>query len=159
MAALKNELHQSRGFESPEQEAYLNLQRSAGMLSGPFVRLFKAEGLSSSQFNILRILRGQGDGGLACSAIGQRMVNRDPDVTRRVDRLLKQGLVERSRSPQDRRVVLISITASGREVLARMDEKVSGLHKQVLGHLSRAELSELNRLLVKARHPEGEDKP
>ena len=159
MAALKNELQQKKGFQSPEQEAYLNLQRSAGMLIGPFIRLFKSEGLSSSQFNILRILRGQEGEGLACSAISQRMVNRDPDVTRRVDRLVKEGLVERSRSSRDRRVVLISITGKGREILTRLDGQVGDLHKQALGHLTRAELKELNRLLVKARHPEGEDKP
>jgi DNA-binding MarR family transcriptional regulator len=157
MAALRNELQQKRDFDSPEQEAYLNLQRSAGILNGPFVRLFKEAGLSQSQYNILRILRGQDEQGLSCSAISHRMVNRDPDVTRRVDRLLAQGLVERTRSPEDRRVVLISITAGGLELLAGLDEQVKDLHREVLGHLTRDELNELNRLLVKARHPEGEE--
>lgn len=154
MASLKSELMQNRDFESLEQEAFLNLQRTAGSVTGPFLKLFKKNRLSISLYNILRILRGQDGVGLACSHIGERMVTRDPDVTRLVDKLLRLGLVQRHRSDQDRRVVLISITDEGRDLLARLDGPVRDLNKQALGHLTRDELAELNRLLVKARQPE-----
>lgn len=157
MASLRSELHQNRDFESLEQEAYLNLQRTVGVINGPFLQLFKANQLRPSQYNILRILRGQEGQGLACSHIGERMVTRDPDVTRLVDKLLKMGLVRRVRSDSDRRVVLISITDEGQNLLAEMDDPVRELHHAALGHLTGVELEELNRLLVKARHPdEGE---
>lgn len=154
MAALKSELQQNRDFDSLEQETYLNLQRTAGIVHGPFFKLFKASGLRPSLYNILRILRGQGEQGLACSHIGERMVTRDPDVTRLVDKLLKMGLVQRVRSAADRRVVLISITPRGLELLAELEGPLAELHSQALGHLTPAELEELNRLLVKARHPD-----
>lgn len=159
MAALKSELQQNRDFESLEQETYLNLQRTAGVVHGPFFKLFKAHDLRPSLYNILRILRGQQGKGLACSHIGERMVTRDPDVTRLVDKLLQMGLVQRVRSHADRRVVLISITARGLELLAELDAPLAVLHRRSLGHMSPAELEELNRLLVKARHPDqGEER-
>lgn len=154
MASLKLELMQNRDFESPEQEAILNLQRTAAHLAGPFLKLFKNKSLSPSLYNILRILRGQEGQGLPCSLIGERMVTRVPDVTRLVDKLLAQGLVGRHRSTTDRRVVLISITAKGRALLADFDTPLGELNIQALGHLTRGELQELNRLLVKARHPD-----
>jgi DNA-binding MarR family transcriptional regulator len=154
MADLKSELKQTRDFESLEQEAALNIQRTASQISGPYDRLFKDTGLSGGLYNILRILRGQKGGGLACSHIGERMVTRDPDVTRLTDKLLKMGLVSRDRSTTDRRVVLISLTTEGNRVLAKLDQPISELNKRVLGHLSRTELKELNRLLVKARNQE-----
>lgn len=154
MASLKSELQQNRDFESLEQETYLNLQRTAGILDGPFVKLFKENELRPSLYNILRILRGQRGRGLACSHIGERMVSRDPDVTRLIDKLLTLGLVQRVRSETDRRVVLISITPAGMDLLARLDDAVSNLHHAALGHLTRGELEELNRLLVKARRPD-----
>lgn len=151
MASLKSELMQNRDFESLEQEAYLNLQRTAASLNGPFIKLFKKYELSASLYNILRILRGQDGSGLACSHISERMVTRDPDVTRLVDKLLKLGLVHRHRSDHDRRVVLISITEEGRDLLAKLDMPTRELNSRTLGHLTRDELKDLNRLLVKAR--------
>lgn len=151
MAALKNELKQTRGFQSPEQEAFLNLQRTNSLLISPFVRKVKEFGLSLPLYNILRILRGQRGQGLSCGQISERMVTRDPDVTRLIDRLEKRGLVERERSTSDRRVVLISIHQDGLDLLEKLDEPMSALHRESLGHLSRADLKELNRLLVLAR--------
>lgn len=151
MAALKNELKQTRGFQSLEQEAFLNLQRTNSLLAGPFVRKLKEFGLSLPQFNILRILRGQKGNGLSCGQISERMVTRDPDVTRLIDRLEKAGLVERVRSTSDRRVVLTSIGPQGLDLLEKLDGPVSALHKESLGHLSRSDLKDLNRLLVLAR--------
>ena len=154
MAALKSELQQSKDFESLEQEAVLNLQRTASIISGPYEKLFKANNLSSGLYNILRILRGQKGQGLACSHIAERMVSRDPDVTRLTDKLLKMELVQRARSTTDRRVVLISLTRTGEKMLAALDRPVGALHHESLGHLTRDELHELNRLLVKARNRE-----
>lgn len=156
---LKQELRMTRKFSSPEEELNLNLQRTVGLLSRPLLRFLKAHGLSPAQYNILRILRGQTDGQLACRQIGLRMVTRDPDVTRLLDRLEKDGLVGRVRSDTDRRVVRISITKAGRSLLAELDEPMRQIHRDSLGHLTRAEIREMNRLLVKARQPflEGDD--
>ena len=151
MTSLRSELKQIRGFESPEQEAFLNLQRTTSVLSGSFIKTLKDSGLSMPLYNILRILRGQRDGGLSCTHIGDRMVTRDPDVTRLIDRLQRSELVQRHRSTTDRRVVVIAITEKGRELLTRLDDPMLDLHKKSLGHLTRTELKELNRLLVKAR--------
>ena len=153
MASLISELKQSRPFESPEQEAFLNLQRTASFLGGSFMKLLKQNGLSMPLYNILRILRGQQGGGLSCTSISERMVTRDPDVTRLVDRLEKSSLVKRDRSTVDRRVVSISITKEGLNLLSRLKGPMLKLHKDTLGHLTRADLKDLNALLVKARNP------
>ncbi len=150
---LKQELRMTRQFSSPEEELNLNLQRTVGLLSRPMLQFLKKHGLSPAQYNILRILRGQPDGGLPCRQIGLRMVTREPDVTRLLDRLEKDGLVSRERSDTDRRVVTISITKAGRSLLAGLDEPMRVVHKESLGHLTRVEIRELNRLLVKARQP------
>ncbi len=156
---LQQELRMKREFSSPEEELNLNLQRTVGLLSKPVFGLLKAHGLSPAQYNILRILRGQADGRLPCRQIGLRMVTREPDVTRLLDRLEKDGLAQRLRSDADRRVVMISITAAGLRLLASLDEPMRQIHRDSLGHLARAEIRELNRLLVKARQPylEGDD--
>ena len=157
MSRLQLEIKQNRAFASPEQETFLNLVRSAGALSAPFNQLFKDHELSLPQYNVLRILRGHDGVGLSCSQISERMVTRDSDITRLVDRLVKGDLASRRRSESDRRVVLIGITARGRRLLADLEGPVTDAHKSTLGHLSAAELAELNRLLVKARSPESED--
>ena len=156
---LREELRMTRKFSSPEEELNLNLQRTVGLLGKPLFRFLKDHGLSLAQYNILRILRGQPEGRLPCRQIGLRMVTREPDVTRLLDRLEKDGLVERVRSESDRRVVMISITKGGLALLASLDEPMRRIHQHSLGHLTRAEIREMNRLLVKARQPhlEGED--
>ena len=151
MASLKTELKQTRDFESPEQEAFLNLQRTTALLVGPFATRLKEHGLSHSLSHILRILRGQRGNGLSCTEISERMVTRDPDVTRLIDRLEKAELVRRERSTTDRRVVLTSITEAGLALLEGLDSPMLALHRETLGHLSRKDLKDLNRLLVLAR--------
>ncbi len=151
MSDLKKELQQDRGFESLEQETHLNLQRTASELNGPFVRLLKPHALSLPLYNILRILRGQKGEGLSCSGIGERMVTRDSDITRLIDRLVKMELVVRTRSQEDRRVVLTSITEAGLALLAELDESMRELHVRRLAHMTIEEKKELNRLLEKAR--------
>lgn len=155
--ALQSDLKKKHGFDSPEQQAYLNLARTHAQLTGPFARLFREHGLSEATYNILRVLRGvrknpeNGRDALPSGEIGGRLVTRLPDVTRLVDRLVEAGLVERTRGAEDRRVVLARITTQGLSMLRKLDKPVLDLHAQTLGHLTRQELRELNRLLEKAR--------
>lgn len=151
MGALQLELGKRRPFASAEQEAYLNLIRTAAALEGPILTLLKQHALSESTYNVLRILRGSSPGGRTCSQIRRDMVVRVPDVTRLVDRLVKRKLAKRTRSDDDRRVVLVHVTKKGLDLLERLDGPVLEAHEAQLGHLSADELKELNRLLAKAR--------
>jgi DNA-binding MarR family transcriptional regulator len=154
MPSLKDELGKRHAFASPEEEAYLNMLRTVSVLGAGFSPLFKAHGLSEATYNILRILRGHasaGSAGVSCQTIGEQLVSRLPDVTRLVDRLEAAGLVKRSRTAEDRRVVLVGITKKGLSVLAELDRPLSAVNREQLGHMTRAELAELNRLLAKAR--------
>ena len=110
------------------------------------VHVLKAEDLSSTQYNVLRILRGAAEG-LACGEIANRMITRDPDVTRLLDRLEKRGLIARNRETKDRRMVLTRITDKGLELLERMDAPVRQAHVQQLGHLGQKRLDALTELL------------
>jgi DNA-binding MarR family transcriptional regulator len=149
--ALKDEIKRRNAFARPEQEAYLNLLRTGTALFAGFERLFRQAGLSEPQYNVLRILRGAGGQGLPSTEIAGRMITRVPDVTRLVDRLVSAGLVARSRTAADRRVVIVKATKKALDLLAALDGPLVKLHREQLGHLTRAELAELNRLLVKAR--------
>jgi DNA-binding MarR family transcriptional regulator len=156
---LQEELGKKNPFEAPEQEAFLNLARTLDFVSQNFVTLFADHGISGPQYNVLRILRGMGGPGVPSQEIGGRMITRMPDVTRLVDRLVESGLVERTRTKRtrtmnDRRLVLVRLTEAGADLLRKLDVPVLELHRKTLGHLKSAELEELNRLLVKARHPE-----
>lgn len=136
---------------SPEEGAFLDLLRTTDMLSRGLVTILKAEGLSATQYNVLRILRGAPEG-LACGEIASRMITRDPDVTRLLDRLEKRGLVSRCRETKDRRTVLTRITPAGLKLLSRLDGPVQGTHRKQLGHLGRERLRALAELLGVARH-------
>jgi DNA-binding MarR family transcriptional regulator len=151
--SLQHEIRKKRPFEHAEEEAGLNLFRTVDYLRGPTERLFAEHGISDSQYNVLRILRGHGGEGVPCSEIGEQMITRMPDVTRLVDRLEQAKLVERARTAADRRVVLVRLTESGRSLLAKLDGPTRKIQTDTLGHLTRAELQELNRLLVKIRNP------
>ncbi len=151
---LQHELGKKQPFDSESQRAFLNVLRSAADLSGPFDRLFRSMGLSQSGYNALRILRGEGP--CSCHDIGQRLVVRVPDVTRLIDRLVSAGLADRTRSQEDRRVVLVSITDDGRRLLAELDRPVLELHESQLAHMSAADQRELSRLLELARSPSPE---
>src|SRR6266536_5283270 len=110
--SLQAELKQKVPFTSREQEAYLSLLRTADALQSSMESKLKEFGLTGTQYNALRILRGAGADGLPCSEVGERMITRDPDITRLLDRLQKRGLVERARGRGDRRVVYGKITAA-----------------------------------------------
>jgi DNA-binding MarR family transcriptional regulator len=153
-SVLQEELRKKQPFASLEQEACLNLLRTQDHIQQQYARLFQGHGLSEPQYNVLRILRGAGGEGLPCLEVAARMITRMPDITRLVDRLEEAGLAERARTAADRRKVLVRITPAGLARLARLDRPVLDLHKELLGHLSREELAELNRLLVKARRPD-----
>lgn len=154
---LKDEIKKRKPFDSPAEEAYLNLLRTTTELAADFERLFKDAGLSEPQYNVLRILRGAGaDGaGLPCLEVASRMITRVPDITRLVDRLEAAELVERARTREDRRVVLVRITAKGLAAIAPLDGAIAEIHKRQMGHMTRKELDELSRLLVKARRRDG----
>lgn len=134
----------------PEEAAFLNLLRTTDMLSRGLIQVLKTEDLSATQYNVLRILRGAPDG-LPCGEISRRMITRDPDVTRLLDRLEKRGLISRSRETRDRRTVMASITPEGLKLLTRLDEPVQAAHRQSLGHLGRDRLRMLTELLSLAR--------
>ncbi len=134
----------------PEEAAFLDLLRTTDMLSRGLVTVLKTEDLSSTQYNVLRILRGS-PAGLPCGEIANRMITRDPDVTRLLDRLEKRGLISRCRETKDRRTVMARITADGLKLLARLDEPVQSAHHKQLGHLGRERLRELGELLSAAR--------
>src|SRR6266849_4791387 len=118
---LQAELKQKVPFRSREAEAYLSLLRTADALQSQVEAKLKEFGLTGTQYNALRILRGAGAEGLPCSEIGERMITRDPDITRLLDRLQKRGLVDRSRGKQDRRVIYGKITPAGLKLLREMD--------------------------------------
>jgi DNA-binding MarR family transcriptional regulator len=150
MATLQHELKKKRPFESAEQEGVLNILRTGDQFQNRMGRLFREYGLTPSQYNVLRILRGEGQP-LPCLEIADRLIQVVPAITGLIDRLEKEEYVRRERCTEDRRVVYVQITDKGLAVLKQLDEPVTELHRQLLGHLTRGELKELSRLLEKAR--------
>lgn len=140
-----------RPRRSLETDAYVDVQRTADVLARAVSACLRRDDLSPAQYNVLRILRGAGPGGLACGAIAKRMFTRDPDVTRLLDRLEERLLVARTREPGDRRVVRTRVTAGGLRLLARLDEPIARMHAGQLGHLGPGRLRALIRLLALAR--------
>ena len=149
---LQREVKKQRPFDSAEQEALLNVVRTGDRLQIHFTRLFRQHELTPSQYNVLRILRGEGRP-MECMEIAERTVAVVPGITGLIDRLEKAGLVTRQQSQEDRRVYLVTITARGLKLLAGLDEPVLALHRELLGHLTQSELEQLIRLLEKARSP------
>jgi DNA-binding MarR family transcriptional regulator len=154
MKTLTHPGNKPRLIPCPEEITYLELLRTTDMLSRNLSHLLKTEDLSSTQYNVLRILRGAPDG-LPCGEIGNRMITRDPDITRLLDRLEKRGLISRSRETKDRRMVMARITPDGIQLLSRMDEPVREAHRAQLGHLGRERLKALTELLQVARGSAG----
>jgi len=151
MAGLKTEIAQEPPFSSVEEEALLNLLRTADYLHRVFHLKTRAWGVTSTQYNVLRILRGAQPHGLTCSAIGTRMITAEPDITRLLSRLKALKLVRQQRDHHDRRVVWTQISQAGLELLKEMDPVIQQLPIDLLGHLDKAELAELIRLLELAR--------
>lgn len=147
---LQRDLKKRDPFEMPEVEAILNILRTSDQYHNRFGRLFREYGLTSSQYNVLRILRGEGKA-LPSLEIAERMVQVVPAITGLIDRLEKQELVKRNRCKEDRRVVYVELTARAVKLLEKLDGPDLELHRELVGHLTRKELKELSRLLVKAR--------
>lgn len=139
-----------RRIGSAEEDAFLDLLRTTEMLSRPLALVLKTEDVSPTQYNVLRILRGAPDG-LTCGEISNRMITRDPDITRLLDRLEKRNLVSRCREAKDRRMVLTRIAPDGLELLASLDEPVQSAHRKLLGHLGQERLRALGSLLAFCR--------
>ncbi|HUQ93181.1 MAG TPA: MarR family transcriptional regulator [Bryobacteraceae bacterium] len=148
---LAADIKQSKPFRHIEEEALLNLVRTTDALTQKQSVLLDQFGLSAAQYNVLRILRGAGVDGLPCGEIANRMITRDPDITRLLDRLEKRGLANRTRESKDRRVVTSRITQAGLDLLASMDEPVLELARHLLGHVGAKDLRLLIGLLEMAR--------
>lgn len=149
---LQKELRKKRPFESLEQEAALNVLRTNDQLQIRFARLFRDYGLTPAQYNILRILRGEGKP-LPILEIAERTITVVPGITGLIDRLEQAGLVHRERSVDDRRVIYVAITDKATKALRQLDQPILELHRSLMGHLSQADLKELSRLLEKVREP------
>jgi DNA-binding MarR family transcriptional regulator len=138
-----------------EQEAYLSLQRTADLLARGAEEAIKRSGLSGTQYNVLRILRGAGANGLCCGEVAERMLTHDPDITRLLDRLEKRGLVVRARASKDRRIITVRITPEGLRILAKLDGPIAEFHRRQLGRLGQRRLQRLIDLLNSARVTSG----
>jgi DNA-binding MarR family transcriptional regulator len=137
-------------IDCPEEDAFLELLRTTDGLSRKLAQILKAEELSSNQYNVLRILRGAPEG-LSCGEIGNRMITRDPDITRLLDRLEKRSLISRCRETKDRRMVMVRIAPEGLKLLAELDEPVRETHRSQLGHMGKESLRALTDLLQESR--------
>jgi DNA-binding MarR family transcriptional regulator len=156
MSHSRKELWQRKGAAgSKEEDLFVNLARTVEALSRQTTELLKRFELTGAQYNTLRILRGAGESGLICSEISDRLITKDSDITRLLDRLETRGLVTRERNPNDRRHVITKITESGLELLAEIDEPMTDLHRRQLGHLGDNLIEQLNALLVLARSAVG----
>jgi DNA-binding MarR family transcriptional regulator len=151
---LQDELKQTRPFASPEEEVYLNIQLTAERLWWGVNETLKGAELTPTQYNVLRILRGAGQAGASCSEISERLITRDSDITRLLDRLAARSLILREREARDRRVIIARITDEGLRTLAELDKPLAQCHHRQLGHMSDKQLAALSELLDTAR-----DKP
>jgi DNA-binding MarR family transcriptional regulator len=148
---VRREIRKQKPLRRVEDEAFVSLQRTADALMQGVAAALKPAGLSPAQYNVLRILRGAGPDGLACREIGERMITKDPDITRLLDRLEERGLVARSRDRADRRVITTRITDKGQRILEDLDKAIEELHVKQLGHLGEQRLRSLLDLLEAAR--------
>ncbi|MHB1935511.1 MAG: MarR family winged helix-turn-helix transcriptional regulator [Acidobacteriaceae bacterium] len=152
---LQAELRQTKSFSSLHAEAFLNMVRASEQMQDALRLQLKSYGITETQYNSLRILRGAGTQGLTCAEIGDRLVSQDPDITRLLARLERQGLVRRERGVKDRRVVLTKITDAGLDRLKETDPVVNSTVKALLSHLSQSELRTMIALLERARLTDG----
>jgi DNA-binding MarR family transcriptional regulator len=159
MAASTQGIEQAKGYSSPQEEALLTLMRASDQLHRAMQQRLKPSGLTSTQFNVLRILRGARPTGLTCSTIGSRMITAEPDITRLLGRLKAQKLLCQQRDTHDRRVVWTHITEKGFELLAELDGMIGQAPRELLKALSGSELQQLTRLLKKIQGTERTENP
>ena len=150
-STLERELHQTKPFRNLETEAVLSIVRTAGLLGQQIADALRPHGLTTTQYNVLRILRGMGEEGLCRYEVGERLLTPVPDVTRLLDRLEEAGFVGRSRDPEDRRQSRARISPRGLALLERLDDTLDELHRRQVGHLGEPRLRQLIELLATAR--------
>jgi DNA-binding MarR family transcriptional regulator len=138
---------------TPEEKVFIAVLRAADRLERRAAEMLKAYGLTPTQYNALRILRGGHPEGLACREIGDRMISHDPDITRLLDRLKRRGLISRRRAQKDRRVIRTFITPTGLNLLDAMDQPVRNFHRHLLGHLGKKRLHSLVEVLKAVLSP------
>lgn len=148
---LHDEIKQTRAFRSVREEAYLNLVRTAAVLGHAFAESLKEYGITGTQYNVLRILRGAGTEGLCRNEVRDRLIAQVPDVTRLLDRMEEAGHVARERDERDRRLVSTRITPAGVRLLEQLEKPVAAMHQKLLGHMSETQLARLIDLLAVAR--------
>ena len=148
---LQQEIRQTKAIRLPEEEAALNIVRTADVLMLALADVLKPHLLSATQYNVLRILRGAGNEGASCKDVGARLVARDPDITRLMDRLEQRGVVSRDRTKEDRRVVTHRLTSAGLELVNELDRPIEALHRKTMGHMKTGKLRELVGLLEEVR--------
>ena len=141
----------TRPFKSVEEEALLSIARTAALIEHSGTEALKPFGLTTTQYNVLRILRGAGDTGLCRNEVGERLVTRVPDVTRLLDRMEATGLITRRRSGSDRRYVTTLITEKGLTLLSKIDRELAAIHGRQLGHVTQKRLRDLIDLLEEVR--------
>ncbi len=142
-----------RRFDSPEQEAFLNLWRTYDRLRAAEDELFARFDLTPQQYNALRLLRGARPESLPTLTLAARLVSHAPDITRLLDKLEARGWIVRQRPESNRRMVLVEITDAGLNLLRQLDQPVRACHERQFGHLSKSDLNRLIRLLHEARQP------
>lgn len=150
-STLREEIQQAKPFRSLEEEANLNLFRTVQLLADANAQLLRDHGLTLTQYNVLRILRGAGKTGLGRNDIRDRMLERMPDVTRLLDRMEDAGLVSRERSNTDRRCVPTVLTAKGKALVDKLDHPVAAMQHEQLGHLTPGQLHTLIETLTQIR--------
>lgn len=148
---LKEELKQGNDFRSLEEEMTLNILRTAEFVTTVITDVLRPAELTVTQYNALRILRGAGDAGLMCGEIGERMITKESDITRLLDRLEARGLITRERPVENRRAVIAKVSGDGLDLLAGLDKPVMACHKQLAASLSQTKLQSLVDMLETVR--------
>jgi DNA-binding MarR family transcriptional regulator len=149
-STLQQELKKRGPFDSIEQEATLAVMRSSDLLENRLARLLRAHNLTLSQYNVLRILRGEGKS-LPCLEVADRMIQVAPAITRVVDQLLAMKLITKTQSAQDRRVFAIDLTPAASRLLKTLDQPILDLHASLLANVSKGDLKKLIQILEKVR--------
>lgn len=152
MAPIKDEIQQNKPFESMGEEALISLLRTADHLNLILERMMKDHGITPTQYNVLRILRGALPGGLPCSEIGKRLINHVPDVTRLLDRIERSGWATRERTSEDRRLVIIRLTPEGKKKVDAMDDPVNETQHTLMNGLGEKDLQSLIDILDHIRN-------
>lgn len=150
---LQDELKQTRPWESLEEEVILNIARTYAVLDHAVAQVLKPHGITPTQYNVLRILRGAGPIGLCRNEVGERLIRPVPDVTRLLDRMEEMGLITRRRDESDRRFVTTVITDQGLALLAELDAPILEFHRVRLAHLTESQMRAAIELLEGVRGP------